>query len=202
MGYYLRILAKTTTMPSAAALRHRLDNEGLDVQLQVTAGSEDAWAGLELLHPDGTGIAVIERNDVSPESLGEAELAEFLEEVKQCQPDSAGSWLGAYLPWITVIYALQILSQAGKGRGWEAIRAIQGELWRTAGGVFQADYEGFSNEEGYHILWQFSDKVSGKWQMAVLDERGSWIPFVMDLGNQEHRKAFKVGKVPEGVQLI
>ncbi len=61
----------------------------------------------------------------------------------------------------------------------------------------QADGEGFSNEDGDHVLWQFSEDVSGLWWMAVYRE-GAWCPFQMDLGNAEHRSAFFEGRVPPG----
>ena len=58
---------------------------------------------------------------------------------------------------------------------------------------------GFSNEDGYHVLWQFSDDVDGDWWMAVLQD-GAWQRFKMDLGNESQRLAFKKGEVPDGVE--
>jgi len=72
-------------------------------------------------------------------------------------------------------------------------------LREHAGGIQQADGEGFSNEDGFHILWQFSEKATGSWWMAVLDETGKWVTYPMDLGNEKHRKAFKEGRIPPGV---
>ena len=60
----------------------------------------------------------------------------------------------------------------------------------------QADGEGFTNEEGYHIVWQFSDSVSGPWKMGVLQD-GVWHHFTMDLGDPDHRAAFLEGSVPD-----
>ena len=60
----------------------------------------------------------------------------------------------------------------------------------------QADGEGFTNEEGYHIVWQFSDSVSGPWKMGVLQD-GVWRHFSMDLGDPDHRAAFLKGTVPD-----
>jgi hypothetical protein len=56
--------------------------------------------------------------------------------------------------------------------------------------------EGFSNEKGHHVLWQFSEVVEGEWNVAVLDPDGKWVAFTMDLGNLEHRRAFLDGRVP------
>jgi hypothetical protein len=41
--------------------------------------------------------------------------------------------------------------------------------------------------------------VSGLWWLALRRE-DDWEVFQMDLGNSNHRKAFKAGKVPAGVE--
>jgi hypothetical protein len=76
------------------------------------------------------------------------------------------------------------------------VSSVKTAIWKKIGGILQADNEGFSNEDGYHILWQFDDDVAGEWNMAVKTFLGNWTTFSMDLGNPEHRKAFKSGKVP------
>ncbi len=67
--------------------------------------------------------------------------------------------------------------------------------------VPQADGEGFCNEEGFTILWQFGDDANGKWNMGVLKDR-RWVHFEMDLGNEQHRKAFLGGQVPDGATVL
>ena len=67
-------------------------------------------------------------------------------------------------------------------------------------GIIQADREGFSDEKGYHILWQFSNSVKRPWWMSVLKD-GQWVRFQMDLGNRKHRAAFFRGQVPAGVKM-
>ena len=69
------------------------------------------------------------------------------------------------------------------------------------GAVIQADGEGFTNEEGFHIVWQFSDSVSGPWNMGVLQD-GTWHHFKMDLGDPGHREAFLNGEMPDGLTAI
>ena len=69
---------------------------------------------------------------------------------------------------------------------------------RKVGGIIQADNEGFSNEDGYHILWQFADDVSGNWNMAVKNFFGNWTNFTMNLGDQRQREEFWKGSVPKG----
>jgi hypothetical protein len=77
---------------------------------------------------------------------------------------------------------------------------VKDSIHAQVGGIIQADHEGFTEERGFQILWQFSDSVTGPWWMAVLRD-GKWIRFQMDLGNRKHRKAFLAGKVPDGVTM-
>jgi len=67
----------------------------------------------------------------------------------------------------------------------------------VSGVQWLAEYlaEGFTNEDGYQIVWQFSDSVSGPWNMGVLQD-GIWHHFEMDLGDPDHRVAFLKGRVP------
>jgi hypothetical protein len=86
--------------------------------------------------------------------------------------------------------------------GWDAVHAVQWEIWMTLGGILQADGEGFSNEDGYHILWQFPEDAAGTLNAAVLGPTHRWIPFEMDLGDPEHRRAFLAGQVPQGARRL
>ena len=76
------------------------------------------------------------------------------------------------------------------------LHALRSALWERGDAIIQADGEGFTNEEGYHIVWQFADAVSGPWKMGVLQD-GVWQHFTMDLGDPDHRAAFLKGAVPE-----
>src|SRR5438132_3555855 len=198
MGYYIRVLTKSTVTIPVADLRNRLEQDALEAKLVVTEGDENAWDRLDLLHNDpeapspGGLIAILERNLVEPGPVAEGEVEEFAEDIiVGCKPKSAVEWLKAYLANVKTIYCFQVIHGGADWRkGWHAIQAVQGEIWGTVGGIFQADGEGFSNEDGYHILWQFSDDAEGPWKMAVLDTKGNWVAFEMDLGNRQQRDAF------------
>jgi hypothetical protein len=136
---------------------------------------------------------------VIPGELGAEEIGEFVDEVQDAQPASASKWLAEYLPSVAVIYAFQLLSGTDIKDGWNAVHALQSYIWKQVGGILQADFEGFSNEMGQHILWQFNEEVDGEWDMAGLDRDGKWVAFTMNLGDKEHRRAFLDGRVPPGV---
>jgi hypothetical protein len=200
-GYYIRVLATDATPVAEDELRASLPEKS-SCELLTDQKNDQGWVQLVLRHADGGEIALIERNPVSSGELGEEELAEFIEEIKGEKPASAVRWLEQYLPRVKVIYAFQILGGADGNKAWEAIRALQACIWTRRGGILQSDGEGFSNEDGYSILWQFSDEVTGPWNMAVLNEAEKWIGFEMELGNSEQRMAFFEGKVPRGVRIF
>lgn len=201
MGYYIRVLAPDASVLKEDELRSALPSIP-QCELVVTEGDDGGWSTVILRHPDETEIAILERNPVTPSALGDAEIGEFLEEAKVGQPKSAGVWLEQYLKRIRVIYAFQLLQGTDVADGWHAVHALQSYIWNKRGGILQSDGEGFTNEDGYHILWQFSEDVEGSWNMAILDGSGQWIRFEMDLGNREHRAAFLEGKLPKNAKVL
>ncbi len=82
------------------------------------------------------------------------------------------------------------------------VSSIKSIIWSKVGGILQSDNEGFSNEDGYHILWQFSDDVTGDWNMAVKNFFGKWINFKMDLSDKKQREEFWAGKVPKNAKKL
>lgn len=199
MGYYVRVLSTSAACVSLSALQATIEKEKLGATLSADARAED-WTQLILRHADGREIALIERNLVEEGSLGSEELAEFTDEVTECKPANAAQWLLDYFHRIRCIYAFQVLSGTDHKNGWEILEAVKNRIWTAAPSIIQADYEGFSNEDGYHILWQFSDSVEGDWWMAILQD-GQWRPFQMDLGNREQRESFFQGKIPDGAKV-
>jgi hypothetical protein len=174
---------------------------GMKATLTVESGIEEAWEQLVLRHADGREIAAIERSLVIEGSLGSEELDEFRDELANARPSSGAAWLADYFVRVRCIYACQLLSGTDHLNGWEIFGAIKGALWNFAPSIIQADREGFTNEDGYHILWQFSDSVSGPWCMGVLQD-GHWKHFQMQLGNRKHRDAFRRGEIPTGVKTL
>jgi len=200
VGYYTRVLGIRANPVSIEDLHAAVLGDGLEAEFEVDSETDDAWSQLLIKPRGGDPIAVLERNLVAPGELAEEEIQEFIEEIEDARPQSAARWLTAYLPRVKVIYAFQVLGSADRGDGWSILGAVRSALWSVCGGIVQADAEGFSNEDGYHILWQFSEDVSGPWSMAVLNTDGSWSAFQMELGDPAQREAFLAGRVPEGAE--
>lgn len=197
MGYYIRILGKNA---GNISLRE-LQASASPALIEGDAGG-DAWQQLVLKHGSGQEIAVIEKNLVVEGELGSEELQEFLQEVPLHRPESAAAWLQEYLPTVKVIYAFQLLSGTDVDDGWTLLHRVYGKVWNLAGGILQADGEGFSDEDGFTVLWQFADRAKGAWNVGVLGDGGRWVHFEIDLGNQQHREAFWRGQVPIGAKLL
>lgn len=200
MGHYVRVL---TTSPERIPLSQLLDSlhEYKDrAEIAVEGGTPDEWEQLILRHNNGDEIAEIERDSVD-DDLGKEELEEFRDELADCQPSSAAAWLISYFDQVRCIYALRILSSVDEGDGWEILGKVQDAIWRFAPAIIQADAEGFTNEDGFHILWQFNDSVDEPWNMAVLRD-GNWERFEMNLGDPIQRAAFQRGEVPPGAKPI
>ena len=100
-----------------------------------------------------------------------------------------------------VIYAFQLLGGTDHANGWDGVHAVQTYIWNQGGGILQADREGFTNEDGDQITWDFSDRVAGLWKMASL-KGDKWVAFRMELSDKKQREQFLDGEVPKGVEFV
>jgi len=201
MPYYTRVLSKDEESPSFEELAQLVRAGHPDYRLTVETGEQDEWEALLLSSVDEVEVAVVERNPVFDGSVGQDEIADFLEDLQECKPESGVQWLTEFLGEVKTIYAFQHLQGAEMEEGGNVLHALRSALWERGDAIIQADNEGFTNEEGFHIVWQFSDSVSGPWNMGVLQD-GTWHHFKMDLGDPDHRAAFLAGEVPEDLTVI
>ena len=203
MGYYIRVLGSQDPNIHIDELIKSVADNGLTAMFQFDQTENPGnWTVLEISNQNGDVLAQLERNPVLEGELGEDELNEFKEIIQDYKPVSAVKWLTTYFDKVKVIYAFRILQAAFEGRNFEIIGSIKTKIWGKTEGILQADNEGFSNEDGYHILWQFSEDVEGKWSCAVNNDLGGWVNFVMELSDKIQRKEFQEGKVPSGAQLL
>jgi hypothetical protein len=201
MGYYTRVLSKQEEFPPLDELAQFIRAEHPDYKLTIEDGTEEEWETLLLSGDDGVEVALIERNQVADGSVGQDEIADFIEETRDCKPESGVQWLAEYLGDVKTIYAFQHLQGSETEDGSNALHALRAALWERGDAIMQADGEGFTNEEGYHIVWQFSDSVSGPWNMGIYKD-DLWHHFKMDLGDPGHRAAFLNGEVPDDISAV
>lgn len=205
MSYFMRLFGTSNKTMPLASMQGWLKESGYGAEFDSDEGEENNWTHIALRHKSGNDIADIERNPVEEYSLGHEEVAEFRErllgEVFPTFPRSSAEWISEYLIGVKVIYCFRILYGSEEGQGWDILHYIQRRLDQEVGGLWHAEAEGFSNQDGYHITWEFSDEAKGECAMAVLVD-GRWMPFKISLDNPSHREAFQSGCVPEGVEMI
>ncbi len=201
MAYYTRVLSKDEEFPSFEELAQTIRAEHPEYRLTIEEENEEGWNSLLLSGIDEVEVALIERNPVLDGSIGQDEVAEFIEDIQDCKPKSGVQWLENYLGSVKTVYAFQHLQGSETADGSNVLHALRAALWERGDAIIQADGEGFTNEEGYHIIWQFSDSVSGSWRMGVLQD-GVWRHFSMDLGDPHHRAAFLKGTVPDDLTSV
>lgn len=199
MGYYVRVLGTDDPNIHINDIKTVLEIRNVKANLIVDPSeSEEKWSVLDVTNPIGETLLQIERNPVIHGELGQEEVDEFREEIADCYPKSAVNWLLKFFDKVKVIYAFQLLNAAMDDDNYPIVDAVRTAIWNQARGIMQADGEGFTNESGYHILWQFHDGVTGEWSMAVRNFFGQWTRFTMDLGDHQQRTEFLNGKVPKG----
>lgn len=199
MNHYTRVLSKNDELPPFDELAGVIEANHPDFVLRVEEGEEEEWESLLLLSTDEVEVALVERYPVFNGSMGQDEIADLLTDLEDAQPLSGADWVRAYLEETQVVYSFQHLQGAETVDGLSALHALRSAIFDRGESILQADGEGFTNEEGYHIVWQFSDAAAGPWNMAVLQE-DVWQHFAMDLGDPDHRAAFMKGEVPADLQ--
>lgn len=190
MGYYVRVLGIENKKINYKSILEACGNKG---HIEIEQGEPENWELIVVKNENGA-IMTVQKDVVTKGSLGEEELKEFTEEIEDCYPKSAVKWLKKYFKKVKVIYALGILKEAYEDDNWDVVNAVKETIWNHVGGIIQADMEGFTNDDGYHILWQFNDDVDGTWYMAILNGKNEWETFEMDLGDKRHRELFMEGK--------
>jgi hypothetical protein len=201
VGYYTRVLSKDEEIPSFEELAQLIRAEHPEYRLTIEDGNDEGWDTLLLSGIDEVEVALIERNPVMDGSTGQDEIADFIEDMQDCRPKSGVQWLENYLASVKTVYSIQHLQGSETDEGSNALHALRSALWERGDAIIQADGEGFTNEDGYHIVWQFSDSISGRWKMGVLQD-GVWRHFSMDLGDPDHREAFLKGTVPDDLTSV
>jgi hypothetical protein len=199
--YYTRVLSKDEAFPPLDELARWIRSEHPEFKLSLEDGEEEEWETLLLSGADEVEVALIERNAVANGSAGQDEIADLIEDLEDGKPETGVDWLKEYLAEVKTIYAFQHLQGADTEDGGNVLHALRAKLWERGDSILQADHEGFTNEEGFHIVWQFSDSVSGPWNMGILQD-GAWLHFKMDLGDPDHRAAFLSGEMPADLSTI
>jgi hypothetical protein len=196
MGYDLRLLAKSTATVPLEVLQSVME----ECRFEVIDGEGADWEQLLVTSLGGHEICTLER---AARRTMAREIDWLLDDLADRQPRSAANWAAAYLHSTRALYGCSFrsfgFSPAYAGMPCSVLWAIQSLL---GNGILHVEGQGFSNEDGYQITWEFSDRVTGSRQMAVLGSSDCWHAFEMDIGDARSREAFKAGLRPFGAELL
>jgi hypothetical protein len=200
MGYWMHVYSQTDEVMEVETIREFFEDDDVTVEVfgdQTGAG----WKQITLSHTgdDDQALAIIEAHtgDEVPERI-----AVEIENLAEAEPACNAEWVVEFLRGVKTIYAFEIGSGVDVDDGWEYVRGLMREMCEGYDGILYAELEGYSNETGYHVTWEFSDDAPGVWWMALYDAKtGEWRSFQMELSNLEHRAAFRAGRVPDGVKV-
>lgn len=195
MAYYMRLFTKSRSQPSVGELHAAIEaTTGVAPVLAIEPGVELNWNQLVVCTPSGRQVCVLERNSRG-DGLFEEELGECKDELLDCAPRRGVEWVLQFLDAACATYAVRFLEAGFEDGVQPSPSGVLASLKSILGGIIQADAEGFTNEEGYSVVWQFSDKATGKWNFAVLEDDGLWRTVSFDLSDDQQRQAFQHGTI-------
>lgn len=196
MTYDIRLFAPAARAVSVLQLQSAFDA----YRFEVIDGEDAVWTELLVTTPAGNEICTINR---ASGRLLAHEVDAVRQELAENRPSSAAHWIERYLSSARVLYGCRYLS-FGYSKAYAA--APNSVMWAIqtclGAGILHVEGQGFSNEDGYQITWEFSERVTGERQVAVLDRQGHWQTFEMDMADKRQRAAFRAGERPRGADLL
>lgn len=171
---------------------------GTDMELEVEKDGDGNWRKIILKRNDFNQILSV---ITKAENL-EEEKKLLIDGLKDSEPANAAEWVKEYIEEAKNIYKFEIMEGSEDQYGWYTLESVREAIWEEVEGILQNDGEGYRNEEGFFIVWQFEYEVEGPYEAAVMDKKGKWHCFEMELENEEHVLQFKNGKVPQGLEIL
>jgi hypothetical protein len=172
------------------------------VDAEIESDEEEGsgtWAQIALYLENGEPVAEIDRYVRGDEDFDEyiADVVrELLDDKEPVMPNSAVRWLCQYMQNVQVIYSFKPHQALYDEKGWAIFNQVWTNLKKLEPGIVHNIGEGFTNEDGSQITWEFPPGATGSWKMAVLDSENQWTEFDVNLENDEQRMAFLAGKLP------
>jgi hypothetical protein len=160
-----------------------------------------SWTTLTLYLDSGEPVVEIEKFSQQDETLVDAiqeTVRLLLDDKNPVKPTSAVKWLCQFMSRVKVLYEFRPMQAINTNEGWKIFNEVWTNLRETLQGIVHLDDEGFTNEDGVQITWEYPGEETGDLKVAVLNEKGEeWIEYTMDLANQAHKELFMAGKAPD-----
>lgn len=172
----------------------------IDGEIETDEDETGLWTQIALYTEDGDPVVEIDkfaRGDAAFDDYIADVVRRLLDDKEPVKPHSAVKWLCNFMTKVQTVYVLRPQQSLYDEPGWEIFNEFWTNLKDLEPGIVHCQGEGFTNEQGAQITWEFPAGASGDWKMALFDSRkNSWIEFSMDLANQEQRSLFLAGTLP------
>ncbi len=175
------------------------------VDAEIESDEEEGtgvWSQIALYLDNGEPVAEVDRFVRGDEDFHEylADVVRMLlDDAEPVMPHSAVRWLCQYMHQVQVIYSFKPHQALYDEKGWAIFNQVWTNLKKLEPGIVHTQAEGFTNESGDQITWEFPKGSVGDWKMAVLNDENDWVKFTMDLANLEQRQSFQAGRLPDNV---
>jgi len=201
MNYQTRLFCQTQKLLTSDILRSGLRSEALAQNLLFETEKTDTHNQIIVKKNKLELIIIIE---LLPEKKEEdrIKLKSIIQYAEKKLPKKNMKWVKKYISKTKIFYEFLPLSTFESDEDWEILSIIQTEAWANSRGIFQYSDEGFTNESGDLVLWDYPFSITGKRIAAVKDFTRRWKTFEMDLESINQRKDFFEGKVPKNSKLI
>ena len=196
MNEFMRLITNSTSEISFENIEEVL--EDTDMKMEIVKDESGKWKELVVKREDTNQVVTI----ITKSENIEEEKKLLTEGLADSEPVNAAEWVMEYLKSAKTIYKFEIFEGSDDQYGWYTLESIREAIWEEVEGILQNDGEGYRNEEGFFIVWQFEYEVEGPYEAAVMDKKGKWQCFEMELSDEEHIAQFKKGKVPQGLEIL
>ena len=202
MPYYTRVLSKDDEFPPFDELADFIRTNHPDYKLTLEEGTEEEWESLLLSGNDEVEVAVLERNPVFDGSIGQDEIADFLEDLpRTANPKPASHGLMNFSPKSKP----STPSSTSRDRRQKTAAMPSTPCARTSGNAAMP----FSRPTTKASPTRKASTSSGSF-LTPSPARGTWASFrtdtwhhfKMDLGDPDHRAAFLDGEMPSDLSVI
>lgn len=201
MPFFIRLFSKENRILSREILFNAIaDNDSFkDVSIEK---EETNTHNQFLVKKNGLELAVIIEMWPTRKKADAFKLAKITNSISHKKPLTSGKWIKKYLKKTELIYEFIPLLNLDSLEGWELFSLLYQEAWVNLRGIFQIKDEGFTNESGDIILWDFPITSTGQRIVAVKSFTGRWKTFAMNLESTKERQDFFKGKVPKNAKLL
>jgi hypothetical protein len=201
MNYQARLFCHNEKNLQPHILKSGAANEPLGEKLEFETEKTNTHNQIIVKKNETELIIIIE---LLPEKKEEdkLKLKKIIEYCETKLPAKNMKWVKKYLSKTKLLYEFIPLSGFESEEDFEILSLVIREAWVNSRGILQYINEGFTNESGDLVLWDYPYSITGIRSAALKDFTGRWKTFEMTLESLEQRKKFFKGKLPEKAKLI